>query len=64
MMAQYNSMQSNSILIYQGAENNNNNNNNNNTSNQFSGYLLTCTLKSTSAYYKASTKTQIKHKLL
>jgi hypothetical protein len=28
---------------------------------EFSGYLLTCRLNSTSAYYKASTKTQIKH---
>jgi hypothetical protein len=40
----------------------NNNNNNNNNSSQFSGYLLTCRLNSTSASYKASTKTQIKHK--
>jgi hypothetical protein len=29
---------------------------------QFSGYLLRCTLNSTSACYKASTNTQIKHK--
>jgi hypothetical protein len=30
--------------------------------NQFNGYLLTCTANSTSAHYKASTKTQVKHK--
>jgi hypothetical protein len=35
--------------------------NNNNASVQFNGYLLTCRLNSTSAYYKASTRTQIKH---
>jgi len=29
---------------------------------EFSGYLLKCRFKSTSAYYKASTNTQIKHK--
>ena len=29
---------------------------------QFSGYLLTCRLNSTSAYYRTSAKTQIKHK--
>jgi hypothetical protein len=29
---------------------------------QFSGCLLTCRLNSTSAYYKASTKTKIQHK--
>jgi hypothetical protein len=28
----------------------------------FSGYLLTCRLNGTSASYKASTKTQIRHK--
>jgi hypothetical protein len=29
---------------------------------QFNGYLLTRRLKSTSAYYKASTKAEIEHK--
>jgi hypothetical protein len=29
---------------------------------QLNGYLLTCRLNSIGAYYKASTKTQIKHK--
>jgi predicted Holliday junction resolvase-like endonuclease len=29
---------------------------------QFHGYVLTCRLNSSNAYYKASTKTQIKHK--
>ena len=29
---------------------------------QFSGHLLTFRFKSTSAYYKANTRTQIKHK--
>jgi hypothetical protein len=33
-----------------------------NDSFQFSGYLLTYRLNSRSVYYKASTKTQIKHK--
>jgi len=28
---------------------------------QFSGHLLTCRLKSTGAWYKASTETQIQH---
>jgi hypothetical protein len=35
---------------------------NNNNSIPFNGYLLTCRLNSTSANYKASTKTQIKYK--
>ena len=35
---------------------------NNNYSFKFNGYLLTCRLNSTSVYYKASAKTQIKHK--
>jgi hypothetical protein len=34
----------------------------NNNSIQFNGYLLMYKLNSTSAYYKASTETQIKHK--
>jgi hypothetical protein len=29
---------------------------------QFSGYLLTCRLNSRSSFYKAKTKTKIKHK--
>jgi hypothetical protein len=37
-------------------------NNNNNNSIQFNWHLLTCKLNSTSAYYNARTKTQIKHK--
>jgi len=36
--------------------------NNNNNSVEFSGYLLTCWLKDTSAYFRASTDTQIEPK--
>jgi hypothetical protein len=41
---------------------NNNNNNNNNTSFKFIEYLLKSRINSTSAYYKARTKTQIQRK--
>jgi hypothetical protein len=30
---------------------------------QFNGYLLTCRIKSISAYYKARAKTQTKHNI-
>jgi hypothetical protein len=45
-------------MLYQTVYNDDDDNNNNNNFIKLSGYFLTCRLKNTIAYYKASTKNQ------